>query len=205
VKELHEKLFSIGRKKTIEKDAFLFHRGDPAKGFYYITRGQIRLYKLDLEGRELEIARLSCNDFLGEVVLFAGGDYPVSAQSIKKSEVLFFRKDMVLELIKKDPFLSEFFLKLLARKCISLSDKLESLFLKTVKQRLINYLLQQCPGDGSCEIKLKVKKTDLAKSIGTISATLSRNLKQLEDEKLVKINGNKVQVLNCPALKSAIF
>jgi CRP-like cAMP-binding protein len=94
---------------------------------------------------------------------------------------------------------------LLARKCVVLSNKIESLGLRTVRQRLIRYLLSRCSGEQTCLVELKVKKGELAKILGTISETLSRNLKHMQDEGLIEVEGNKITVKDCPALRDELI
>ena len=98
-----------------------------------------------------------------------------------------------------------YFVDLLARKCVVLSNKIESLGLRTVRQRLIRYLLSQCSGEQKCLVELKIKKGELAKILGTISETLSRNLKQMQEEGLIEVEGNRVAIKNCPALREELL
>jgi CRP-like cAMP-binding protein len=50
-----------------------------------------------------------------------------------------------------------------------------------------------------------VKKGDLAKMLGTISETLSRNLKHIQEEGLIEVEGNKVRIKNCPAMREELL
>jgi CRP/FNR family transcriptional regulator len=54
-------------------------------------------------------------------------------------------------------------------------------------------------------VELKVKKGELAKILGTISETLSRNLKHMQEEGLIDVEGNKVTVLDCTALRDELI
>jgi CRP-like cAMP-binding protein len=105
----------------------------------------------------------------------------------------------------KNPGIAEYFVALLARKCVVLSNKIESLGLRTVRQRLIQYILASCSGDKRCLVELKIKKGELAKILGTISETLSRNLKQMQEEGLIEVEGNKILVKDCPALREELL
>ena len=73
--------------------------------------------------------------------------------------------------------------------------------MRTVRQRLIQYLISNCKGYGQCLIYLPIRKGELAKLLGTIGETLSRNLKQLQEEGLISVRGNFIQVHDCSRLK----
>ncbi len=114
---------------------------------------------------------------------------------------MFFNKDEIFKKIDEVPSIAKFFLNLLARKCIILNKRIETLGLQTVRQRLMQYLLLNCAGEEQCTVELKTKKVELAKILGTISETLSRNLKQLQDEGLIAVEGNKIHVKDCSKLR----
>ena len=191
----------IGRLKKYRKNELLFSAQQKADGLYYVQSGEIRVFKMDEQGREVEVVRLAPGDFLGEAILFVSSVFPFFAQAVKDSQVLFFEKNKIFKKIDKEPSIAKFFLNLLARKCVILNRRIETLDLQTVRQRLIQYLLLNCSGEQQCKVELKIKKVELAKILGTISETLSRNLKQLQDEGLIEVEGNKIHVKNCSKLR----
>jgi CRP-like cAMP-binding protein len=195
----------LGRRKIFHKGEVLFSAQDEASGFYYVEKGEIRIFKMDEQGREVEVVRLGTGDFLGEAIVFVSPAYPVFAQAVQDSEVLFFAKKKVSQAMSKNPGIAMYFVELLARKCVVLSNKIESLGLRTVRQRLIRYLLSRCSGDRQCLVELNIKKGELAKILGTISETLSRNLKHMQEEGLIEVEGNKVAIKNCPALREELL
>jgi CRP/FNR family transcriptional regulator len=197
-------LKKLGQLKRFQKGELLFTAQDRADGFYLVIDGEIRVYKMDEQGREAEVVRLGPGEFLGEAIVFVSSTFPVFAQAVIDSEALFFAKGRIEQKISEDPRLAMYFVDLLARKCVVLSNKVESLGLRTVRQRLIRYLLSRCSGDKICQVELTVKKGDLAKILGTVSETLSRNLKQMQDEDLIRVEGNKVTIIDCPQLREEL-
>ena len=155
------RLKKLGLFKSYNKDAMLFYAQDKANGFYYVDSGQIRVFKMDEQGKEIEVTRLEPGDFLGEAILFVSSVFPFYAQAVKDSQVFFFDKQKIFSEIDKDPTIAKFFLILLAGKCLVLNKRIESLGLKNVRQRLIQYLLSQCTGEQECLVELKLKKGEL--------------------------------------------
>jgi CRP/FNR family transcriptional regulator len=200
-----DSLKRLGHLKRFQKGEILFTAEDEADGFYYVESGEIRVYKMDEQGREVEVVRLKPGDFLGEAIVFASSAFPVFAQAVMDSSVLFFAKTEIIRKMAQNPDIAVYFVHLLARKCVVLSNRIESLGLRTVRQRLIRFLLSRCSGEQRCVVELKVKKGELAKILGTISETLSRNLKQMQEEGLIEVEGSKVVIKNCPALREELF
>ena len=204
MESLESKLKAWGHKKKYRKDEFLFHVRDEARGFFYVRSGAVRVFKMDEEGREVEIVRLKSGDFFGEAIVFAGQKFPAYAQAVKDSEILFFDKNAVFDRIEQDPSTARLFLALLAGKCLILNERIEALGLRTVRQRLARFLLSRCSGSGTCRIELSIKKADLARQLGTVGETLSRNLRAMQEEGLIEVVGPTILVKDCPRLKQEI-
>jgi len=202
--EFDETVKNLGRTKKYHKGEVLFSAQEKANGFFYVESGEIRVYKMDENGREVEVVRLGPGDFLGEAIVFVSSEFPFFAQAVKDSMVLFFDKTTILREMEREPSVAKFFVNLLASKCVVLSRRIESLGLHTVRQRLIQYLLSSCSGNQQCIIELKVKKSELVKILGTISETLSRNLKQMQKEGFIEVEGNRIRVVDCYKMRSEL-
>ena len=201
---LIEKIKEAGVEKEIRKNQVLFCQDEDADRFGYVLDGEIRVYKMDEQAREKEVGRFSKGAFFGEVIVFAADKYPVYAEAVKDSRVLFFYRDTIKEFIRKDPSVADEFMKLLAQKCLALNAQIEMLTLKTVRERLIQFLAKECEGKETCRVLLKFTKTQLARNIGTVSETLSRTLKQLQEEGLIEVKNREIFIKKCRLLKEEL-
>jgi len=205
LEKLDQKIQALGQKKLYEKDSFLFFPQEKARGFFYILTGEVRVFRMDNKGKEVEIVRLLPGEFFGEAVAIGGGAYPAFSQAVKRTEVLFFDRQRVFRKLEADPSVAHFFLALLANKCLVLNERIETLGLRTVRQRLAQYLLSRCSGDErACLVELKIKKSDLARLLGTINETLSRNLRKLREDGLIEVDGRKIKVKDCHRLRGEL-
>jgi CRP/FNR family transcriptional regulator len=204
MESLHKKIMTLGISKKYRKNAFLFQAQEDASGFFYVLKGEVRVFKMDENGREVDVVRLRPGDFLAEAIALASAKFPAFAQATEDAEVLYIEKRGFFEKLEKDASLARFFLVLLANKCLVLSERIESLGLRTVRQRLVQYLLSQCSGDKACLIELKIKKSDLARLLGTISETLSRNLRQMQEQGLIEVKGKRIRVKDCLKMRQEL-
>jgi CRP-like cAMP-binding protein len=205
VKKLIEDLKAIGQIQIFDQDEFLFNAGDRAEGFYYIQSGEVRIFRMDEHGREVEVVRLGSGDFFGEAIVFVAGEFPAFAQAVRNSQVLFFSSKDVFGQIEKKPSTARSIIALLAQKCVVLNRRIETLELRSVRQRLAQFLLSHNFEDVTFEVELKMKKTELARFIGTIPETLSRNLRKLQEDRLVEVRGRRIAVLDRSRLKDLLF
>jgi len=201
---LDRRIAALGIQRSCKKGAFLFLAEEDARGFYYIISGEVRIFRMDDSGREVEIVRLRPGDFFGEAIAIVSGKFPAFARAAKDTEVLYFERSTVLRSIQADSAIGKFFLVLLANKCILLNERIETLNLHTVRQRLAQYLLVFCPAERACAIDLAIKKSELAKQLGTISETLSRTFRRMERDGLIEVKGKRIRLLDPAKLKQAL-
>jgi len=202
--KLDEKISSLGKMQSFKNKEFLFHAEDDAESMFYIQKGEVRVFKIDEHGREMEVVRLYSGDFFGEAIIFTTAAYPAYAQAVKDSQVLRFSKIDISEAIDKESSIANFFIHLMASKCMTLTKRIESLGLMTIRQRLIHFLLSKCSGEQACLIELDIKKSELAKILGTISETLSRNLRDMQKDGLIEVEAGKIHIKDCCRLRSEI-
>jgi len=205
VKKLIDELNTIGRSRNYNRDEFLFNAGDTAKGFYYIQSGEVRIFRMDEQGREIDIVRLSSGDFFGEAVVFVAAEFPAYAQAVRQSQVLYFSREDVFKQIEIRPETARSIITLLAHKCVVLNKRIETLELRSVRQRLAQFFLSHGRGEKTYEVELKLKKSELASFLGTVPETLSRNLKQLQKENLIEVSGRRITVLDSSGLNDLFF
>jgi CRP-like cAMP-binding protein len=201
---LDEGMAALGTQKAYPKNSFLFLAREEARGFFYILKGEVRVFRMDDEGKELEIVRLRPGDFFGEAIAFLKAEFPAYARASQDTDVLFFETQTIFRKIAEEPSVARHMILLLARKCRVLNQRLDTLGLKTVRQRLAQYILAFCRGEEACRLDLPIKKVELAKQIGTISATLSRNLRRLEREGLIEVRKRTILVKSPRRLREVL-
>lgn len=185
--------------KSLEKDQYLFHEGDPAIGFYVVQRGAVNVHRVNAAGKEQVIHIFRTGDSFAEVALASASGYPADARAVENTQVLLVKKDGVLALLKRQPELALRMLGSMSSHLRVLVGQLEDLTLKDVETRLANWLVKRCPasaGERPVSIDLKMTKRVLAAELGTVSETLSRTLAKLRDQSLLTVKGKSVTVLS---------
>ncbi|MEE9912833.1 MAG: Crp/Fnr family transcriptional regulator [Deltaproteobacteria bacterium] len=190
-------LGAIAIRKYYSRGQNFFSEGDDAIGFYIILSGKVKIFKLSPEGKEQIFHILEDHEPFGEAAVFAGEHYPASAQALSETPVLFFPTQKFIELITREPSLALSMLALLSMRLRKLTLLVENLSLKEVPGRLAAYLLFLDERNESTPvIALEVSKNQMAGLLGTIPETLSRILKRMADEKLIKADSRTISILN---------
>jgi CRP/FNR family transcriptional regulator len=202
-----EQIAAVTVLKSLEKDEYLFHEGDPARGFYVVQRGAVNVHRVNAAGKEQIIHVFRTGDSFAEVALASATGYPADARVLEPSQVLLVQKAGILALLKKQPELALRMLGSMSSHLRVLVGQLEDLMLKDVETRLANWLVKRCPAaaeDKPVHIELKMTKRVLAAELGTVSETFSRTLAKFREQKLLAVKGRVVTVLSPEKLRALL-
>lgn len=202
-----EQIAAVTVLKSLEKDEYLFHEGDPAVGFYVVQRGAVNVHRVNAAGKEQIIHVFRTGDSFAEVALASATGYPADARVLESSQVLLVQKEGILALLKRQPELALRMLGSMSSHLRVLVGQLEDLTMKDVETRLANWLMKCCPtpvGDKPVQIELKMTKRVLAAELGTVSETFSRTLAKFREQKLIVVKGNQITVLSSARLKDLL-
>jgi len=194
-----ENIAAVAVIKSLEKDDYLFHEGDPAHGFYVVQRGAVNVHRVNAAGKEQVIHVFRAGESFAEVALATERGYPADARALEPTQVLLVQKDGILALLKRQPELALRMLGSMSSHLRVLVGQLEDLTLKDVETRLANWLVKRCPNPQSgqpVKIQLAMTKRTLAAELGTVSETFSRTLAKFREQSLVRVEGKTITVLS---------
>ncbi len=195
---------ATGSKKPVSKGEMIFHEGDAAASFFIVGTGKVKVFKLSPEGKEQILLIAGPGDTFAEAALFAGGDYPASAQAMENCELLVIHRDRFMALLTRKPNLAINLIARLSQLLRQLTSLVEGLSLSDVTTRLALHLTKIADSAGQDDqpvITLAETKTVLASQLGTIPETLSRSLAKLTRDGIIKVDGARIQILDIERLR----
>lgn len=199
-----EELAVAALEQVFKKGQIIFSEGEDGTGFYLVIKGRIKVFKLSPDGKEQILHILGPGEPVGEVAVFSGERFPAGAQAIEESRVLFFPRETLVEMIRRDPSVALKMLAVLAKRLRKFTMLIEDLSLKEVPGRLAGYLLEHeasSGGEGK-SFTLEIPKAQLASLLGTIPETISRILARMAAEELIQLNGTRgIRILDREGLE----
>jgi len=168
------------------KGDLILAEDDTCSTLNLILEGTLEVQKMDASGKVLSIAEFTKGDIFGEMLIFADKNTsPINVLAKSKVAVLHIQKDAVLSLCQSNKdFLLEY-LRIISNKALILNLKLKEVTLKTIRQKICEYLFAQYKEQNSLKIKLNMTKKDWADKIGVQRPSLSRELIKLKEEGLI--------------------
>jgi CRP/FNR family transcriptional regulator len=187
-----EKLAGCATHISLKRGELLFNHGDHADAFYVVISGTLKVYRVASDGREQVLHLFGSGEVCGEVPVFEGSDYPASAAAANPCSVLRIPATRFLEACRKHPEVPIKMLATLSRRLRRFADLIDALSLKSVEDRLLDYLEGLSRDQGTGTIVLPYSKATLASRLGTIPETLSRSLKKLEIAGQLTVDGPNI-------------
>lgn len=188
--------------KKFKKGDVIFNEGDDSKSLFFISYGRMKLYKYTTDGKEQIISILSEGDFYGELDILKESKYRVNAKAITDCRICTITSRDFKELMSTRPELALAVIDSLTERLTEAEGLVRSLATNDIEARVAYLLVSLIDKYGekknnTIEISIPLTREDMANYIGVARETISRKLKKLEDEGIIKLAGNKkIIVLN---------
>ncbi len=197
------RLEAISREISLKKGTVLFSPGDPSRGFYVVSGGAVRLYRVSARGKEITLQIADAGSTLAEASIFSGV-YHCHAEALSDSTVFVIEKNAFLELIKEDNVFAVAWIQILSLEVIQQRQRIEELSLKSPRARIISYILFLSEMAGSPFITLPAHRKSIATLLGMTHETFYRAAKELETEGMLRFDGHGIEIANRAMLEELI-
>lgn len=193
--------------KNYRKKEAIFTEGEYPNSLFLVKKGKVKIVKTNDNGKEYVIAVRKEGDFIGYLALLQNERYPISAYALESTEISTVAKTDFFELLHNNRDVANKFIKLLADNIFEKEEQLLSLAYNSVRKRVAETLVKlhgEYKVEGRVNTEIVILREDLANMVGTAKETVIRTLADFKEEKLVKIKGSRITILNLYGLANII-
>ena len=205
--ESFDTLVQTTQAKQLPENNFLFKQNDVLTDIYLLISGGIKLQRLSPSGDEKVLEIIRPGQTFAEAVLFFGGSrYPVSAVTVSPSVVVGINAKTYLKLLNESNTLCINLLGKLSQRLHWMVNEVDRLTLHNATFRLVDYLLSHISDDNNdrAGVTLVAPKHVIASRLSIKPETLSRTLKELTKQGLIKLDGPQIELLDVEKLRHLI-
>lgn len=178
----------------LDEGQWLFSQGDPARRFYFVDQGQLRLFRLSPEGAEKIIEIVSPGQTFAEALMFLKAPrYPVCAAALEQTALIGIDAAPFAAMLRESVDTCFVVMGALSQRLRGLIGEIDNLTLHTAKSRVARYLLTRVPADRP-DFALEVPKGVLASRLSITPETFSRVIRQLTQDGIVAVQGAQVTI-----------
>ncbi len=173
----------------------LFVEGSFVFGIYCLSKGNVKLTKLDHQGKEVILKLAKAGDLLGRSSLFDDSPSSYTATAIDDVTICFISKKTFIHLMEKNSSLAMSYLKRLSKNLSELEEGLYHSYSHNVLERLAALILELKEGRGEevspgrFRLNIRLSREEMASMIGTSSETLIRFMSMLREEEILSQEG----------------
>lgn len=179
----------------------IFDKGDEGDRLLGVLGGQVRIYVMSSEGRELIMNVIMPGELFGEISLIDGKPRSASAVAIGATDLLHIRRSDFMTLLRQNCELSLRFMEVLCERVRWTSGLLEDASLLDLPARLAKRLLNLAEGIGEKQgdgirIGLKLSQTDLGNMLGVTREAVNKQLREWKRDGLVDMHEGQMLILD---------
>ncbi len=198
-----ERLAELAWPRHFEAGQVIYIEGEPAEHIYLLERGWVKATRISREGRKQAMMFLKAGEIFGDIAVFSGTDYPGTVTALEAADVWVFPAEAFLKLVTKDLALAMAVIRHLSARVLHYTELVKDLSLRSVEARLASTLLQHAETQaGQLVVPRRHWTTfdEMAVRLGTVRDVLSRALRTLEADGLLKVEKQAIVLLDVEKL-----
>ena len=193
--------------KNFEKGEYILNVGDKIDSVGIVVSGSAEIIKEDVFGRRTIMAHLRETDYFGEVMVCAGIRTSISSvMALTDAVICYIEYSHILNRCGNScefhTRLISNMLGILANKSIHLSKKIDYLLLKSMREKIIAYLLDCHKRSGTLNLAIPFNRGELAEFLSVDRSALSRELGRMRDEGLISFKGRNITILDLDKMEN---
>jgi CRP/FNR family transcriptional regulator len=195
-------LASVARQQRIPAGTVFIKEGDPARYFFNISQGAVKLFKSLADGRQQVTGFMGAGDFLG----LAGKDaYCIAATALSEVQLCRFDRLELTAMFGRFPALERRLLDVAWHELALAQEQMLLLGRKTAIERVGSFLLGWGERVSFCaapsvSFTLPMPRADLADYLGLTIETVSRSFTLLRRNRVIETTRQTVTITNKPRL-----
>lgn len=180
----------LGTRLHFRKGEEIMHGGECGEHLYYVHKGEVRLMRTTLDGREKILLSMGSGTVSGETPFFE--QVPSHSSIVAGTDCVvyaFSRQCVLQEILPKHPELVLALLHTLAAKVSVLCNQSVSLSLEELPSRICRFLhlrmREGAQGRAATRVCPGLNQQELASLLGVHRVTLNKSLRKLEREAII--------------------
>jgi CRP/FNR family transcriptional regulator len=199
-------LFHQGTRLVYEKGEFVIRPGGPPQGIFYILSGLVKAYDITKYGEENLLIIRKPGEILGLTWALTGLDRHIIYSTLAPTTLLQISREQFTNFLKTNPNAALPLLDMLVNMYRMHSERILNLEYRTVRERLVSFLLSTARRFGKetpegLVLEVPLRHQDIASSISATRETTGRELSALERQGVLTSAQSIITITNIEKLR----
>lgn len=187
-------LASVMVRRQYTPGQIIFLEGDHAGSLWFVFQGRVKIIKQSLNGRIQGLCLMDRGKCFGSCPLFDMEKNPATAQALDQVTLFILPEDALQRLTERDPQLVRALMSIYSQRLEHLSRVSEVLGAWTVADRINDCLLTYASRSKQ-QTTVELTHEKLAALSGTVREVVTRHLKLLETEGIIRNESGRIIIL----------
>lgn len=198
------RLAAGAQRLTVARGEILFGNAAHCLGLYVVASGRFMLSVGDAQSGHKVIRLAESGDVIGLAATLLDADSFGSAEALVEAEVVLLPRDVLLDRAARDAQLALALARIAAKQARALALDLESVSLKSGRERIVNYLLACATGGAqpALTVQLPAKKSIIASRLSVTPEYFSRTLHELISAGAIEVNGRQIIIRDAARMRA---
>jgi CRP-like cAMP-binding protein len=183
----------------------LAQAGDEVDKAIILMEGRLQGEMVDFAGNSLKIEELDPPQMVAAAFLFGPKNlFPVYLSAKTDGKILVISKKEFTTMLTIESRTMVNYLNIVSGKAQFLSGKINFLSLKTIKEKVAFYLLQQMNNSVKKTLAISQTQTHLSELFGVTRPSLSRTILEMENQAILSWSRDRVEILDLKKLNNIL-
>lgn len=187
--------------KKFEKNEIVSMEGHDINGIGVILSGVLTISKDNYDGSRVIISKLKSGDMFGEIAAFSERRlWPATVQAQNECSVMFMAPEKIVGSCQNaclsHRMLIMNMLKIVSNKAMKLNKKIEYLSIKSIREKICKYLMEQYKKQKSTSLHLNMNRNEMSDFLNVTRPSLSREMAFMKDEGIIDYYRSSIKILD---------
>ena len=191
-------LMERGQLREFSKKDIIYQRGEPGDSLMVVVRGRVKLTNVNAGGKEVVLHFLVPGNIYGEIAALDGNERAANAVALEDAEIFLIYTRDLMPTLKAHPDAMLEVIKALCEKVRAGAAMIEDSTLE-MRARVARGLLRLAQQHGQKGVEgvyvlLALSQGELGNYLGLSRPNVSRQLSQLKEANVIKIDGTQIVI-----------
>jgi CRP/FNR family transcriptional regulator len=186
-------------EKNVARGDVIVLEGEPAEALYFVVAGAVKMSRTSIEGKEQVLNIVRPGDSFNDVPLFDSGPNFASAQAMGPVTLYGISKHDLNVFLLDNPQIAINIINVLAAQVRHLVSLVDDLSFKPVVGRVARTLLEYA--EDGIGLGKRLTQQDMAAIVGSAREVVSRSLRALESDGVIRMDRHRIVITDREALK----
>lgn len=191
-----------GEQFTYKNGDNIYREGNNSNLIFLISKGAVKCYKLDEQGKELTTELYKEDDLFGYTSFTHNIPYQETATAIKDLEMVGISKNELKNVLNSNHKVTLELIQLLTDNLIVVKNQLLQMAYSTVNKKTASTIIKFAEKlNRKPEDPFRISRSDLASVAGIATETLIRTMTNFKKQGLIEVEGRDIKILDLQKLQ----